>query len=47
MNHIIVSYVMQHVTCDFFSNLNSVEIGAVHMIFEVAPKEIIAGIHVR
>jgi len=54
MNHKIVSCVMQHVSCAFFSSsfsfhfqlLNSVRVGAVHIIFEVAPKEIITEIHV-
>jgi hypothetical protein len=45
---------MQHATCDLFINsfdfclhlLNSVWTDVVHMIFEVAPKEIIVGIYV-
>jgi hypothetical protein len=55
MNYRVVNYVMQHVTCDLISNsfnfhlhlLNSVQVGAIYMIFEVAPEEIIAGIHVQ
>jgi len=45
MNHKVVSSVMQHVTCDLFRNsfnlhlqlLNSVWVGVVYTVFEVAP----------
>jgi len=55
MNHIVVSWVTQHVICDYFSNsfnfllqlLNSVLVGVVYMIFEVDLKEVIAGTYVQ